>query len=288
MHEMGHVQDFRSSPVRKNILYNMSGMADRGLKIAVPAAILAGGAVKDLIPGTYDDKVIDALQTVGPEAWLGAKTVSTLWPELKASINSNKILSSVAAAKGPGWMSPDALRKMKISNYLPFGRYALNSLIPYGLMAGARWIMNKRKEEEPIQKESAAVDRIAGWITNQAKGAYREGKYIGKTLFVQPGTSLLSMARNPGYVMSPMVAPNVDNLADMFRSPTARQLLIHGVAPVAVGTLLLASLNKKKQAEALAKTDAKNSTYLKLLNGKPVSDGSFGPIILDSMLEGIQ
>lgn len=235
-HEFGHARDL-GRPWRRNMVVGADALG-KTLKYTVPASILFRDAISDYVPGSVDDKVVDALQAYGPEAWLASKVVSDLHPELVATRHAGKKIKALE-----GVLDPSFLKKQLRANKLGMASRIPRVAIPYALMALARSAMkNEVKKKDGLEKESAVP------LPAALESIWRGGKTL-----LQRGQPVKESLQ---HVFAPFGAPTPAALKAMFSNPLLKDSLLGVGVPVGVSGLTLAALNaKKEKADAARKAE---------------------------------
>lgn len=96
LHELGHAADYTKGRIGK-IRGIAEPMLRRSVMIALPAALVAGDRISEILPGTVDDKVIKYMQDHAPEIMGATLAATELYPEAKASVLA---LSHIAKTEG--------------------------------------------------------------------------------------------------------------------------------------------------------------------------------------------
>lgn len=157
LHEMGHAADYRGS---------LAKTVGRKIPVALalaaaPAALAYGDSVKERIPGTADDKVIDFLQKNPVTAVLAGYGLSTLYPEARASFSA---LKHIYKHRGRAEMMKD-LKKSLGPAYMTYVAAAapLAAGTLFAKHVRSSQLLNKKKEEKkPLKKvANSQVSRIA-------------------------------------------------------------------------------------------------------------------------------
>jgi hypothetical protein len=281
-HEFGHVADLNSGKWKKP-WYRVNNYLDRGLKYAVPAAIIGGQAIADSIPGTVDDKIIGALANYGPEAWLAARATGPLMAEYNANIWANKQLADIGSKNTWGVEGPDAskvYRNMRRANWLGFGKYVFNTAVPYGIFAAMRHVRNKELEK-------------SGSVAGKVKGAADATTSWGKALFddamesfvYRPYRAGKAFYNSPGTVFSEFEGPTYESMKEMLMSDRLKDLALASIIPAAIGTAAIYGIDPAQQ-EALKGTDASKLPYYGLLRDSYVRP-DIAPWIKEYIAEGL-
>lgn len=245
-HEVGHAADLNR--YGRKAITRAGSLAGQGLTLAVPLALVAGDAIKKSLPGISDDNVvINSLQKYGPEAWLAAKGLSTLYPEFKATTFADSALK--AYAPSAGW-SPNTLSRIRMGNGVKFGRYLLNAAVPYSLLSLARSVMNARREgakakEEELHKKSSVISAFTP-----------DYKMLWNRLVVDPLYRSKIMLQNLKYVAEPIGKPTSAGVKAMLTGDTAKEFAMNSIVPATLATAIYLAARDKKMNKALEQTDA--------------------------------
>lgn len=90
LHELSHAKDFQMNPWKKYLPVAGQALGYAGL-LGTPVSILYGKELSKAIPGSVDDKIINAVKYFGPEMYLAGAAMQT-YPELYATKNTKKLL----------------------------------------------------------------------------------------------------------------------------------------------------------------------------------------------------
>jgi len=151
LHELGHAADFTGSRLGK--IRGWAGPAiSRGVSVALPIALVAGDRIKEMMPGTIDDKAIEYMQNHAPEIMAATLAATTLYPEAKASYLA---VQHIAKTEGPE-AARAALKKLVPA----WGTYLIGAIPAVVGMALARKYMREAREEKNMAKEGGVRDAI--------------------------------------------------------------------------------------------------------------------------------
>lgn len=139
LHELGHAADYTGSRLGR-----IRAIADpilyKATAIALPTALIAGDRLKEIIPGTVDDKAIAFMQDHAPEIMGATLAATSLFPEAKASFLAVKHIKETQGPKAA---------KAAFKKLAPFwGTYALSAIPAVVGMALARKYMREAREEK--------------------------------------------------------------------------------------------------------------------------------------------
>jgi hypothetical protein len=170
LHELGHAADFTGSRLGK-VRSKVGPGLQRAAYAALPIALIAGDRIKEMMPGTIDDKAISFMQDNAPEIMGATLAATQLYPEAKASILA---LSHIAKTEGP------AAARASFKRLGPaWASYLLGTIPPIVGLALARKYMRQARVEaqeppEDIEKTSGIIDAARG-------GAIGIGRFVGDT-----------------------------------------------------------------------------------------------------------
>lgn len=192
LHELGHAADYTKGFGKIRRLTDP--VLSRSVMIALPIALAAGDRIKEMIPGTIDDKAIAFMQDNAPEIMAATLAATTLIPEAKASYLAVKHLKDmeVAGKQKPG----TALKAAK--KLIPFwGTYLLGAIPAVVGMSLARKYMRAARSEKSefegnVEERIKDLEKNAGlddWVS-QAKDLGYVAKQIGS------GTAQLIKGKN--------------------------------------------------------------------------------------------
>jgi hypothetical protein len=186
LHELGHAADYTKGFGKVRGV--LEPILSRGVRIALPVALIAGDRIKEMMPGTVDDKAISFMQDHAP-AIMGATLAATsLYPEAKASFLAVRHISQTeghAAARS-------ALKKL-----IPAWSTYLMGAIPAVVgMALARKYMRHAREEKhrDLQKVGGVIGELGASAGSFFRNMAGDLGHIGK----QVGHQSWSMIKEPG------------------------------------------------------------------------------------------
>jgi len=195
LHELGHAADYTAGRIGK-IRRFAEPILQRGVLTALPIALVAGDRIKEILPGTIDDKAIEFMQDHAPEI-LGATLAATqLYPEAKAT---GLALRHIAKVEGRH-AAVEALKKLAPA----FGTYLLGAIPAVVGMALARKYMREARGEKAevdsmvqqqmreLEKTSAILGETLKWGCGIAKDIGNLGRQVGvQTAELLKGPNLL-------------------------------------------------------------------------------------------------
>jgi hypothetical protein len=193
LHELGHAADYTKGRIGR-IRGVAEPMLRRGAQIALPAALIAGDRIKELLPGTVDDKAIEFMQDHAPEIMGATLAATQLYPEAKASYLA---LKHIAETEGRAGVRA-ALPRLGAG----WGTYVL-SAIPaiVGLSLARKYMREARAEkgetEDFVQQKLRELEKTSGawlsgldprvlvpaaarWTRSSARDIAHVGKQIGR------------------------------------------------------------------------------------------------------------
>jgi hypothetical protein len=177
LHEMGHAADYKGS-IPKTVLRHLPQIL---AATAVPAALTYGDYIKKKLPGSTDDKIIDALQKHPIAAGLTGYGIATLYPEAKASILA---LSHIKDMKG----SERAMSEFTKSLGPAYGTYlagALPIIAGYGIASAVHKAHQKKVRK---REEHKKVAKISPNMKAFLAGAIPVGLSVGGATYYTYGT----------------------------------------------------------------------------------------------------
>ena len=199
LHELGHAADYTGSRIGKARRF-IEPLLLSSARVAIPAAIIAGDQIKELIPGSIDDKAIDFMQRNAPALVAGTLAATKLYPELKASILAARYIRETEG--------PKAAREMIRRTLRPgFQRYLVNAIpAVIGMSLAKRYMANARKEKEDkaklekLKKTAGLADIVAPTLRalrSNVKDLTHVGRQIGRQSadIVYDGKVLSSLGR---------------------------------------------------------------------------------------------
>ena len=277
-HEMGHAADLAKPSLYRKAVRG-SRVLDRGLKYAVPAALLMGDSLKKAIPGSLDDKVIGALQAVGPEAWLASRLAGQIVPEMRA----NKFMNARLAAIVKDVKTKEGLKvmsNMKRAGKIQFGKYLAGAAVHYGLFALARYIGKKKRNK--MEKTSSLASIFQG--------------YVG-----HPLSQARAIADNIKHVVAPITRPGLADVRRFVTGPKSRNMLYNYVLPAGLGAGIVSLVNRQRDKVGYTEP-VKETKYYKAMTMLPYNpflaslyagSAAAGGAVMDALresalLEGIE
>jgi hypothetical protein len=187
LHELGHAADYTGSALGR-----FRGFAEpvlrKGALIALPIALVAGDRIKEMMPGTIDDKAISFMQDHAPEIMGATLAATSLYPEAKASFLAVRHIAKTEGSEA----AVAALKKLAPA----WGTYLLGAIPAVVGMSLARKYMRQARAEKDLQKTSGAIgsairDLVHG-VTDSALDIAHVGKEIGR--------QTVSMIQEPGLI----------------------------------------------------------------------------------------
>lgn len=184
LHELGHAADYTKGfgKIRRLI----DPVLSRSVIMALPIALAAGDRIKEMIPGTIDDKAIAFMQDNAPEIMGATLAATTLIPEAKASFLAVKHLKELEAA---GKQKPGtALKAAK--KLIPFwGTYLLGAIPAIVGMSLARKYMRAARSEKAelesgIERQIKDLEKSAGLIGDWVSHGKDLG-YVAKQIGIE-------------------------------------------------------------------------------------------------------
>lgn len=153
LHEIGHAADYKNSLI-KTVARRLPHIA---ALTAVPASFGYGDYIKEKIPGSVDDKVIDFIKEHPYATTLAGYGSSTLYPEGKASFLAWKHMKD---KRSLGYANKAALRELAPA----FGTYMLGAL-PALAVAGAAKYLYDSKKKKGIKKKAGSMKDFYKTVT---------------------------------------------------------------------------------------------------------------------------
>lgn len=183
LHELGHAADYtgRFGKLRRF----GEPVLKRGVMVALPIALAAGDRIKEMIPGTVDDKAISFMQDHAPEIMGATLAATTLFPEAKASILAVKHLKELEkAGKQPAGTAMKAAKRLA-PLWAPYLVGAIPAIV--GMSLARKYMRSAREEkgelEQDVEEQIREVEKNASIVTDFASHAKDLGyitKQIGK------------------------------------------------------------------------------------------------------------
>lgn len=158
LHELGHAADYTKGRIGK-VRGTLEPILRRGAQIALPAALIAGDQIKEMLPGTVDDRAIEFMQRNAPAIAGATIAATTLYPEAKASYLA---LKHIAKTEGR-----DAAFKSMKRLGAGWGTYVLGAIPTIvGLSLARKYMREARKEkgdtEELVQQQLRELEKTSG------------------------------------------------------------------------------------------------------------------------------
>jgi len=187
LHELGHAADYTKG------LGKVRRFTDPILKksvlTALPIAMVAGDRIKEMIPGTVDDKAISFMQDHAPEIMAATLTATTLIPEAKASILAVKHLREMErAGQQPAGTAMKAAKRLA-----PFwGTYLLGAIpAVVGMSLARKYMREARAEKEEahedlrksIEEGLGSLEKTSGDLVSGIKDLAHVSKQIGRGVY---------------------------------------------------------------------------------------------------------
>lgn len=270
LHEIGHAADYRNN-LAKTVLRSLPMAA---ASIAVPASFGYGDYIKEKIPGTTDDKIIDFIKAHPFATTLGGYTSATLYPEAKASFLALKHMKKHRGGA--------AAKAALVKELLPaFGTYALGSLPPLAVAGAAKLIndlQNTKKKKGGIKKKASAVSAVKdafknenfrrGFAVGAASGGLTLGGIVGHRMLTESGKAMGEVDREvyrrqimgnpqlPLPIKKKLIKSN-KKMSDMFRAhplaSTAGATVLGGTVMGALTGYAMRDVDFVKQLKKLKK-----------------------------------
>jgi hypothetical protein len=190
LHELGHAADYTKGRIGK-VRGTLEPILRRGAQIALPAALIAGDQIKELLPGTVDDKAIEFMQRHAPAIAGATIAATTLYPEAKASYLA---LKHIAKTEG----RDAAMKSLKMLG-AGWGTYVLGAIPTIvGLSLARKYMREARKEkgetDDLVQQQLRELEKTSGIMSNLVKG------FNPKDLIEQAARGVRSSAKDFVYV----------------------------------------------------------------------------------------
>lgn len=237
LHELGHAADYTSGRIGR-FRSLAEPMLSRAAMIALPAALIAGDRIKELLPGTVDDKAIEFMQNNAP-AIMGATLAATsLYPEAKASF-----LAVQHVAKKEG--RPAALQMLKRLGP-SFGTYVLAAIPAVIGMSLARKYMREAREEKAetddlVQKHLSELEKTGGLgdaVYRGVRSAAKDIVHVGK----QVGSESAQLLRN-----NQVLSRAGSAAREIGTDPVFAHVAVSSAVPAAMASLFLYGTNSGKE-----------------------------------------
>lgn len=212
-HELSHVKD-TEKPWTDYARMAGDALANATM-VATPLSIAYGDKIKEAIPGTVDDKVVDYLAKWGPETFLALKFGTDIVPEHFAHRNSIRVTKQNKLWDDPmfhGIGTPGELEQMaRIRSTQNFSSYPIMRLgLPYAAMKGMQF--NKESSAYTFHHADPYLDRlkrrfvegipaIKKSIVNSIKAIKDPVTTYGSQLYYNPGVPNLLNKDNLGKLL---------------------------------------------------------------------------------------
>lgn len=185
LHELGHAADYTGSAIGK-VRSIAEPLLRKGALVALPIALVAGDRIKQMMPGTVDDKAISFMQDHAP-AIMGATLAATeLYPEAKASFLA---VHHIAKTEG------SAAARAALKKLVPaWGTYLLGAIPAVVGMSLARKYMRQAREEKH-QKTAGTFGDLGREIWHSAADTALDIGHVGK----QIGHQAVQMIQEPAF-----------------------------------------------------------------------------------------
>lgn len=189
LHELGHAADFTGSTLGK-IRGAVGPGLNRAVSIALPIAMIAGDRIKEVLPGTIDDKAISFMQDHAPLIMGATLAATSLYPEAKASFTA---IRHIATTEGPV-AARAAFRKLAPS----WAGYLLSAIPPIVGMALARKYMRNARAESDQEKISGPIFETARTLGRELKHGIADTALDLAHAGREIGRQTVSMIQQPG------------------------------------------------------------------------------------------
>lgn len=244
LHELGHAADYTGSRTGKARAL-LEAPVRKGVQIALPIAFAAGDEIRDMLPGTIDDKAIRFMQDNAPEIMGATLAATNLYPEAKANAMA---LKHIADTQGRG-AAQAAAKKFGAS----FGTHVMGAIPAIvGMSLARKYMREARDEKEEIKGRQDDV------ISDLEKGA--SGYRYGYTLREQLGNlarGMKSGAMDIGHVSKELARGSAEMLSEPGRvRRIARAARRTGTSPEFVHGALGAAVPSALGAMYLYGTDS--------------------------------
>lgn len=206
LHELGHAADYTAGRVGRFRAF-AEPILQRSALVALPIALVAGDRIKELLPGTIDDRAIEFMQNHAPEIMGATLAATSLYPEAKASFLA---VSHIAKTEG------NAAARSALKRLLPaFGTYVLGAIPAIVGMSLARKYMREAREEKAalggeIEQQMRDLEKTGSIVRDlllDAKSAVQDIGHVGgeiarstAALFKGPnlGSKVVAAAKDVG------------------------------------------------------------------------------------------
>ena len=228
LHEYGHAADYTKGRIGKFRRF-AEPMLQRGVYTALPIAMIAGDQIKEMLPGTIDDKIISYMQDHAPEIMGATLAATQLYPEAKASILATQHIGKMQGRAA----AIDAVKKLAPV----FGTYMLSTIPAIVGMSLARKYMREARAEkkEVLEGTLADIEKTSGirqaildntsFIREGAKDIGHIARQINQQsvdLIRQPGTlrrvsrAAKDVGTSPEFVFGAMTSAVPASLAALY------------------------------------------------------------------------
>ena len=190
LHELGHAADYTTRMGRFRSF--AEPILSKGVMTALPIALAAGDQIKEIIPGTIDDKAIEFMQQHAPGIMAATLAATSIYPEAKASISAIRHIRDLERlGRQPAGATMRAAKRLTPL----FGSYILGAIPAVVGMALAKKYMNQARSEKKELREHAmrqfqSIEKSAG-IVSGFKAIADVGLQVGKSsidIMKQPNT----------------------------------------------------------------------------------------------------
>jgi hypothetical protein len=216
LHELGHAADYAGRKMGR-FRAIAEPMLSRGVLTALPIALIAGDRIKEVLPGTIDDKAIEFMQNNAPGIMAATLAATSLYPEAKASALA---MRHIAKTEGTA-AAMQSLKRLGPA----FGTYLMGAIPAVVGMAFARKYMREARGEKAetdalaqeqireLEKTSGLMRDALSWSKELGRDLGHVGRHIGHqtaAIFKQPGTmrrigqASKEVGASPEFVMSAM------------------------------------------------------------------------------------
>lgn len=183
LHEIGHAADYKNS-LTKTVVRKLPHIA---AMVAVPASFGYGDYIKEKIPGSVDDKVIDFIKEHPYATTLAGYGSSTLYPEGKASFLAWKHMKK---HRDLAYANKAVLRELTPA----FGTYALGALPALAVAGASKYLYDLQHKKKGLKKKASKIENfyksittdpvkkerfLRGFATGAAIGGLGLGGYVG-------------------------------------------------------------------------------------------------------------
>lgn len=270
LHELGHAADYT-----KGRWARFRGVAEpmleRGVLTALPIALIAGDQIKEMLPGTIDDKAIGFMQDHAPEI-LGATLAATqLYPEAKASYLATKHIADTQGRVA----AREAVKKLAPL----WGTYLLGTIpAVIGMSLARKYMREARQDREQLLEKALPggatdIEKVSGALSwmKDIGSFFREGArdigHVGKQvnkqsidLIRQPGTmkkitnAAKAVGTDPEFVHGAIISAMPASLAALYlygtnsggiiRSRAAKENIEHMVTEKKTGIPVVSRINE--------------------------------------------